>query len=155
MEDTHKIKWLAPEYEEKIQSNDWFWALGIIIFAIVVTSIIIGNYFFAVLILIGGFMLGYLNQKKPKIIEHEIQKEGIRLGNYILEFKNIKSFWIHKEEKNPSIFIRTHKIFTPMLKIPIEARHYEAIRNYMSSKEIKEEEITEHFTDKIMEFFGF
>ena len=34
-----KLEWSALEYEEKNQSNDWFWALGVIVVAGSITSI--------------------------------------------------------------------------------------------------------------------
>ena len=48
MEPNQKLEWSALEYEEKVQSNDWFWALGVIIVAGSITSIIFANYFFAI-----------------------------------------------------------------------------------------------------------
>ena len=45
---------------------DWFWALGIIIIASAVTSIIFENYFFAIPIVLGGILLAVLPIKNQK-----------------------------------------------------------------------------------------
>ena len=64
----NKITWSAFEYEHKEKNNDWFWALGIIIVAGALTSLIYGNYFFAMLLIIGGVLMGYFAKKTPRII---------------------------------------------------------------------------------------
>ena len=40
-----KIIWSALEYEDKIRSQDWFWALGIIVITSSIAAIIFENYF--------------------------------------------------------------------------------------------------------------
>jgi hypothetical protein len=50
MNPNEKLSWSALEYEEKIRSSDWFWALGIIVVTSSVAAIIFGNYFFATLL---------------------------------------------------------------------------------------------------------
>ena len=74
-----KLVWSALVYEERDRSPYWFWALGIIVVAGTITSIIFSNYFFALLLVISGLLLGYFAIKKPEEISYEINSNGLKL----------------------------------------------------------------------------
>ena len=71
------LNWSALEYEEKERSNDWFWAFGIIIVAGSIASIIFANYFFAILLIIGGILLAFFSIKKPENVSYELNEKAI------------------------------------------------------------------------------
>jgi hypothetical protein len=149
-----KIAWSALEYEEKERHPDWFWALGVIIFASSVTSIIFGNYFFAILLIVGGLLLGFFAIKKPDLIFYELNEKGLQIKDRIYPFENIKSFWVQKE-KTPTLFIRSERLLLPIISVPIEENLIEKIHSLMLVKNIPEEEMKEHPSEKIMESLGF
>ena len=162
MEDSNeKIEWSALEYEEKDRSNDWFWALGVIAVAGSITSIIFGNYFFALLLLIGTFLLGFLAVKKPEIITYEINEKGVKILNRLYPYEKIKAFWVQKRsatagnELPPMLFLKTNRLVVPIMSIPLEDAHTEGIRGMMLSKNITEEEMREHPSLKVMDSLGF
>ena len=73
------LQWSALEYEEKERSKDWFWALGIIVVTSSIASVIFGNYFFAVLLILGGFLLGFFATKKPEMVQYELTERGLKI----------------------------------------------------------------------------
>lgn len=155
-----KLEWFAPEYEEKERSADWFWALGIIVVTSSVTSIIFGNYFFAVLLILSGILLGFFAIKKPETIHYELNNQGLKVRTRLYPYENIKSFWVQVDpnsEKNlkPMLFIKSERAFMPMISIPIESYMADDIRAIMLSKNVAEEEMQEHASQKIMESLGF
>ena len=154
-----KLSWTAPEYEEKEKSTDWFWALGIIVITSAITSIIYGNYFFAILLLLGGTLLGVFAKKKPSMISYELNENGLHIGDRIYIFDHIKAFYVQEHNDNkqhkPTLFIKTERPFMPILSIPIENEWVNEIHNLMLEKNIKEEEMREHVSEKIMESLGF
>jgi hypothetical protein len=156
-----KLEWSAPEYMEKKQGTDWFWALGIIILASAVASVIFGNYFFAILIVLGGILLIVFAIKKPEMVFYEINDKGIKMRDRLYPFENIKSFWIHIDPSakeggvNHIFFIRSERIFMPIITIPIEEKYALQIRDIMLSYNIPEEEMKEHPSVQIMEKLGF
>jgi len=149
-----KLEWSSLEYEEKERSADWFWALGIIVVTSTLAAIIYGNYFFAALLLVSGFLLGHFATKKPDEIFYEINQKGIKIGNQLYPFENIKSFWVQIEPK-PILFVHTERIFMPMISIPIEDAWAEDIHALMTAKNIPEQEMKEHVSEKIMDSLGF
>ena len=158
MDALEKLEWTALEYEEKEKSQDWFWALGITIFAASAAALIYGNYFFAALIVLGGVLLGFMAVKKPDTIHYELNHKGLKIESHIYLYENIKSFWIEMSEY-PKLFIRTERVFMPVIAVPIGnilgRASAEEIYESMIGQGIPEEEMREHPATHIMEFFGF
>lgn len=155
-----KLSWTALEYEEKDRSPDWFWALGIIVVTSAIASIIFGNYFFAVLLILSGLLLGFFAIKKPDVVSYELNVNGLKIRNRLYPYENIKSFWVQlgtTRETNlkPILFIHSERAFMPILSIPIMAEMAEDIHSIMLSQNIVEVEMKEHPSEKIMEVLGF
>ncbi len=143
-----------PEYEEKERSVDWFWALGFIVVASTITAIIYKNYFFAGVLILGGTLLGHFANKTPSIISYELNDKGLLINDRLYLYENIKAFWV-RTETLPMFFVKSERIFMPILIIPIEKEDGEEIRKIMQSKEIEEIEMKEHPGEVVMEYLGF
>jgi hypothetical protein len=155
-----KLEWSALEYEERERSPDWFWALGIIVVTAAIASLIYSNYFFAVLIIIGGLLLGFFAIKHPDMVFYELNDKGLKIRTRLYPYENIKSFWVQSNKSpelpvKPTLFIKTERIFLPVMGVPITDVMAPRIRTIMLEKNILEEEMVEHASEKIMEFFGF
>ncbi len=155
-----KIDWSALEYEEKERSKDWFWALGIIVVTSSIASIIFGNYFFAALLVLSGVLLGFFSVKKPDMVPYELNMRGLKIRNRLYVYENIKSFWVQVDTSGegklkPILFIKTERLFMPIISIPIESNMARSIRSIMLSKNVIEEEMKEHPSLSIMESLGF
>ena len=154
MDPLEKLEWSAPEYEEKERTRDWFWALGVIIVTASLPSVIFGNYFFAVLIILGGVLLGFFAIRKPEIISYEINNRGLKIKTRLYPYENIQSFWVALE-KTPMLFIKSERMFMPIISMPIDGATANDIRAIMLAQNIPEEEMREHVSEKIMEVLGF
>lgn len=155
MDSNKKLEWTALEYEEKERGNDWFWALGVIVVASSVTSFIYSNYFFGLLLIIAGILLVIFAVKKPDLVFYELNEKGLKIRNRLFPYENIKSFWIKKEGEKPMLFIKSERLFMPIISMPINPNHMEEIKNAMLSKNVLEEEMKEHVSEKIMDSLGF
>ena len=170
MEQLNKLEWKALEYEEKERTPDWYWALGIIVIAGAIISVIIKNYFFALLLLLAGILMVMFTVKKPELVTYEINKKGVKIKNRIYLFEAINSFWVQKnptdedrelrgdlgeEYLSPTLFIKTNRIFAPIIPIPIEEAFADNIRAIMRNHDVKEEFMKDSQADKIMDFLGF
>src|ERR1035437_6245935 len=142
MNSNQKIEWFALEYEEKERSADWFWALGVIVVAGSVASIIFGDYFFAILLLLGGISLGFFAVKKPNMISYELGEKGLKIRGELYPYENIKSFWVQansdtetdlpaQTEKKPTLFIKSGRFMMPIISMPIDVTQAEKIRSLM------------------------
>jgi hypothetical protein len=162
-----KINWSALEYEERERSKDWFWALGIIVVTSSIAAIIFNDYFFAVLLILSGILLGFFAIKKPETIFYELNDKGLKISNRLYPYENIKSFWVQIEQPKPNhrqdtetiikplLFIHSERVFMPIITIPIEEEYANEIHSLLFSKNITEVEMKEHPSEKIMEALGF
>ena len=154
MEEKEKIEWSALEYEEKERSVDWFWALGIIVVAGSITSLIYGNYFFAILLILSGILLGFFAIKKPEMVSYELNKKGLKIKTRLFPYESMKSFFVQTTPK-PMLFVKSSRMFMPILSMPIEDNLAEDIRSVMLSNNVQEEEMKEGPSERIMERLGF
>jgi hypothetical protein len=159
-ESDNKLIWSALEYEEKERSQDWFWALGIIVATSSIASIIFENYFFATLLVLGGLLLWWFAIKKPETVVYELNEKGLKIRDRLYPYESIKAFWVQVDftpESNvkPMFFIHSERAFMPVLSLPINIDIAEDIHSIMTSKEIAEVEMKEHPSEKIMELLGF
>ena len=155
-----KLEWSAFEYEEKERNKDWFWALGIIVVTGTIASFIYGNYFFAVLIILGGILLGVFATKKPEEVFYELNDKGLRIRNRLYLYRDINSFWVRNEgsaeENLPAmLFIKSERVFMPIVGVHLVNEIVNEVREIMLSKNIPEEEMQEHVSEKIMDYLGF
>ncbi|OGI71350.1 hypothetical protein A3B84_00600 [Candidatus Nomurabacteria bacterium RIFCSPHIGHO2_02_FULL_35_13] len=155
MDSDEKLEWTALEYEEKERGNDWFWALGVIVVAGSIASFIYSNYFFGLLLIIGGVLLGAFAIKKPDLVFYELNEKGLKIRNRLFPYKNIKSFWVKIDGEKPLLFIKSERLFMPIISMPVEQDFAEKIKNFMLSKNVSEEEMKEHPSEKIMDSLGF
>ena len=125
-----RLEWTALEYEEKERSQDWFWALGIIVVTSSVAAIIFGSYFFAALLVMSGLLLGFFAVKKPDTIHYELNNQGLRIRTRLYPYENIKSFWVQTGAK-PTLFVKTERVFMPVISITIENDIAEDIHSIM------------------------
>lgn len=154
MDAIEKLEWTALEYENKERGKDWFWALGVIVVTAGATSIIFGNYFFALLIVLGGILLGFFAIKKPDTISYQLNAQGLKVGTRLYPYDNIKSFWV-QIEPTPTLFVKSERMFMPILSIPITESMAPEVHDIFTFKNIPEEEMREHISDKIMDSLGF
>ena len=156
-----KLEWSALEYEERERSTAWFWALGIVVVTSSIAAIIFGNYFFAVLLILSGVLLAFFATKKPDTVSYELNEKGLKIRTRLYPYANIKSFWVQNalgadgNPLKPILFIKTERIFMPIISIPIEEIVTEDLRSVFLDAGVPEEEMREHASQKIMEYLGF
>jgi len=156
-----KINWSALEYEDKERHVDWFWALGVIVVAGAIASIIFANYFFAIFWIIAGLLMGYFAIKKPDMISYELNEKGLKIQDRIYLYDKMKAFWVQKpltddgKAMKPALFIKSERIVVPIFSVPIEEDSIAIIHDMMLAHDVLEEEMKEHPSEKIMEALGF
>ncbi|MES2213854.1 MAG: hypothetical protein V4465_00470 [Patescibacteria group bacterium] len=116
---TFIIEWDAHEYEHKERSEDWFWAVGIITVAVAVASIVLGNYIFAVLVLLSAFSLALFINRLPDHVHIVVDEEGVSKENVKYLYSTLRSFWIDTDHPHKKIILRSKKMFMPLIIVPL------------------------------------
>lgn len=149
------LRWSAYEHEHVERSSDWFWALGIVAVSVAITSILLHDFLFAVLVLVAAFTLALLAQTPPDLSQFEVSDRGVRINGALHRYDEIISFWVEDEHHTdrPLLLIDTTKFLSPNLIIPIEHIDPHEIRAYLKER-TEEVPMKEPYAHKIMEFFG-
>lgn len=149
------VYWEAPEHHHNEKTSDWYWILSIIAIAGSVTSIILGNVLFGVVIILGAMTVFVTSHRKPRVIEFEVSERGIRIEDTLYPYATLESYYLDEENHiNPQLIAKSKKMFIPLIIIPIPDEYITEIENIVSSR-IPEEHLEEPFSHRLLEFVGF
>lgn len=150
------LSWSAPEYHHKERTIDWFWGLGIVVVAGSVASVLLGNFFFAIFIIISGGLLWHFSVTKPEVLSIDIKEDGIYVNKDFFRIDKIKGFDIHGEEGAGGILILDiDRNFSPILTLPIDKGVSLGMLEQILVSSIERKEMQEPFTHAIMDKLGF
>ena len=149
------LQWQAYEYEQTDKSPDWFWALGIISLSVAVTSIILNNLLFAILVIVSAITLSIFARRDPDLLQIEVNQKGLILEKKFYPYGSLESFWVEDTEVNPKLLIKSTKTFSPLIVAPLSPDvDKEELRDYLLDN-VDEEEHSEPLAQKMMERLGF
>ena len=153
--DDDTILWHGPEYKHKNKTVDWFWAVGIIAVSGTVASILFKNYLFAIFLIVSTFLLFVFSIKKPKTLEFELTKKGIRYNSSFIPFHSIKAFWIDEDNTDyPMLYLETDHLLSRITSIPLTDISSDIIKSFLK-KYIPFKEIEDTRTRRIIEIIDF
>ncbi|OHB10413.1 MAG: hypothetical protein A3H60_00250 [Candidatus Zambryskibacteria bacterium RIFCSPLOWO2_02_FULL_44_12b] len=149
------IEWDAHEYEHKERSPDWFWAVGIISVSIAVAATIFGNIIFGLLVLIGAFALSLFTNRHPNSTHVIVNEKGVTRDRIHYPYSSLESFWIDTDHPHKKIFLRSEKMFMPLIIVPLgESVDVDNLHESLSQF-LSEEFHSLPFVEKILEYLGF
>ena len=154
MNKTQFIEWETQEYEHKNRSPDWFWSVGIMAVAGAITSIILNNILFAVIIILASFSLLIYARRHPDTIIVTLDNKGVRIDKYFYPYHTLESFWVEENDGPPKIILKSQKLIMPYIVVQIENVDPNKVRRYLE-KYIPEVFHNESHFHKIMERLGF
>ncbi len=151
----YEIHWEEYEYDFSEKSTDWFWALGIVAISIAVTAVILNNFLFAILILVGAFALAIYAVREPNLVIYEVNQRGVVVEDKLYLYNSLDSFWIDYTDEKPKLLISSKKMLIPHIVIPIgddvDTNH---LRDYLLDY-VDEEEQGGSLSTIIMKYLGF
>lgn len=149
------ISWQAPEFIHYEKTSDWYWGLGIITLALLIGAILLGNFLFGILLLIGGFSLSLYGAKKPDTVQFIIDSRGITINKNLYTYDNLNSFWINNlNPEKEELLIESKKTFMPQISIALDNVNSENVRQYLL-KNLKEEKKELSLTTAIAKILRF
>jgi len=121
--------WQGPEYKAYPKNKRWYLIATSILIAIIAYALITNSPIMAITFILIG-IVGYIHlQKKPRVLDFTISRDGVSAGNEIYEFDQIKSFWIFYEPPHTRILsLHTKGSLIPFVHIPIHQEDPSKIR---------------------------
>ncbi|MDB5264946.1 MAG: protein of unknown function with transrane region [Parcubacteria group bacterium] len=115
-------EWDGMEYTFDEKGGDWYWALGIIAVAGTIASVLFGNIILAFVILAASGTLALQTLRPPQMRHFSITEAGIVVDGRLHPYEEMLSFSVLEyadETIPPSLSIKTKKLLSPHLVIPI------------------------------------
>jgi hypothetical protein len=115
------FSWKAPEYEHEEKHPRWYILMGGILLAVIIYALVTNSLLMAITFILIG-MLGYIYaEREPRMIQMEINSDGIQVDNYFYKYEDLKSFWIFYEvEENIKLLsFHSKKTFLPHIHVPV------------------------------------
>jgi hypothetical protein len=148
------IEWQAKEYNHKEKSVDFLWAIGLAALVACGVAIYMGNYVFAIFILVSGGCLIMFSIREPENVNFAVKTEGVVVGKDTYGWKSLKGFNIIKGEPYGKLLIHTSKYFLPIYTIPLPSGIKDHVKESML-KFIPQAEIEESRSMQFAEKIGF
>lgn len=152
---TRAVTWEAPEHHHLEKGSDWFWVLGIVATAIAVAAFLLGNYLFALLIVIAGGLIGIIANREPEVIIFFVGTRGIRIGNELYPYNTLNAYDLNEDpERGAQLLLRSRRLFMPLLIVPIPEEYVDDIEDLIAPR-LPHVELEEPFVHKFLEIIGF
>ncbi|MEI6316473.1 MAG: hypothetical protein WCO65_01960 [bacterium] len=150
-----RISWQIEEYSHREKTPDWYWALGIVAITGAIIAIMHHDVLFGIIIILGGFIMGYYAAREPDIIDVSINQDGITFNNHLFLFEKIKGFAVEEHTMGNKLLIETSRAVAPLISIPLpETLDTEGLHELLKTK-IKEKDLHEPTAHRIIEHIGF
>jgi hypothetical protein len=146
------IRWEAHEYEHSVKERPWYWAVGIFAGGLAIASLILQNYLFAVICIIGGFTVMLVGSTRPPRHTYSLTENGFMVGRDLIPFEKITRFSISEDE--PRHLTIESKTLVGVVKAPLEGVDFRAIRMEFKNQNIPEEEKLDALVDRVAKTIG-
>ena len=143
----------------KEKTVDWYWLLGAVTLLAAFTVGFYGNYLFSGIIVLGGFLLGFVGSKDTKDHVCEISEGGISLEGIFYSYEDISSFYIFTEgeQKRFKLLLQLKRTIHPFLSVSVASLKEEEIdllQNFLKGK-LPEKKRHPTLSDFVSEVIGF
>ena len=122
------LSWSAPEFVRHDKGPAWFIILGIVVGIFFIISLLMKNYFFAVLILMAGGLIYIHALKHPRTLKFSLSEEQLKVGDHIFHLSDLKSFWIFEDPDVRLLRLETKRTFMPQLHLPLGDQQPQTLR---------------------------
>lgn len=116
------FEWHGKEYRSEEKNADWYWALAIIAFALVVVCVLFNNLLLAFVVAAAATVAAIQTAKQPRIHRFAITEEGVMIDTRLYHFREMLHFSVLEyadETMPPSLSLKTKYLLAPHLVIPI------------------------------------
>lgn len=148
-----KIEWQAYDRLEQHHCPDWYWAVSVIALSITVTSVLLNNILFAILVVISTVVLFLRTLQKPQLVKYELTNRGLWSNKDFSPFTTLESFWVTDNE-SAKLIIKSKGLIIPLSVISLGDTDPEMVRDFLRDY-LPETEHEEPLAKHIMEYLGF
>jgi hypothetical protein len=150
------MEWKAREFIQYPRHKSWYILLLVISGILVIYSIIVTNYLFAIIVVMLAIVINTLTRKEPQMLNIAITTKGVKIDEKLYTYDDdLASFWIlyNPPDLKTLNFSRKQRI-APDLVIQLENQNPLKVRELLLDHLTEDVEKEEHPVDKIARRFG-
>ena len=146
-----EFNWKIEERNFMPKTTEWFWALGIFAFALIVFAILLKNYLLIVIVALAALIIYINKNKQPETINFYLDDNGLYIEDKFHSYDSFESFWIFPGEKQEFVLHRKER-FIPLLAVPFHENDESQIRKILTDH-LPEKEEHESLIDSLSKRF--
>jgi hypothetical protein len=148
------ITWSVMTHNHNERTADWYWALGLVVVVGAAACVWLGDFLFALIVLLGGGCVGWLAARGPREHEVKITERGIALDGTLYRWQGVRSFWVERDMEPPHLLLTLAGFLTPHLMLRLDDHSQaEAVRAHLI-RFVNEEEQHPHVGEHIAQMLG-
>src|SRR3989344_2304059 len=125
--------WEVNEYEKHDRNKRWYVITAVVGVALLLYSVISGNYLFALVVVLFGIVLFLQDMQQPMQVSFAVTETGIVVGSTYYPFKEITNYWIiYNPPEVKNIYFTTDSILKHRLQVPLLDNDPRPIRDYLN-----------------------
>lgn len=149
------LEWSSYEHEYRIRGPYWFLYPLTAATAGIVFGITTHSYLFAAFVVIAFLMLTYYAKQPPRMLNFVIEKRGVWMGDKLLDYSKVKSFWIFTHAfMAPELLLETASPINPLVHIRLEGVDPDVVKRAIS-RYLPEKEQQDSASHQITRIIGF
>jgi len=114
------LEWKIKEFNQYPKSAVWYRWYCLIFLCLIIVSILLKNLLMTIFLILAAVLVYVYSIKQPRTIKIAITAEGVKVGKFLYDFDELKSFWIfYKPPEIKELSLRSKKFFMPYIKIPL------------------------------------
>jgi hypothetical protein len=150
------MEWQALEYQHRPKANEWYWWVGAAGLLVILLAAWWQNFLLIVFTAIATFTVMLLGARPPQTLTYSLLPKGIRLGQQLYPYDNLKSFWVIDEPvERRKIIIESQRFFMPHITIPLPTEvNADEVKQYLLAH-LPEQKHDESIADIVGDALGF
>lgn len=101
------LAWEAPAfaYYEKSQR----WLIAVIVIGLILAGFFLWtrNYSALAVVLVGSWVVVDQGRRKPDTVKYSVDEQGFHIGERLLSWSQLKSFWLVNSNEHPHLYLET------------------------------------------------
>jgi len=146
-----EFNWKIENRNFMPKTTEWFWALGIFGFALIVFAILLKNYLLIIIVGLAAFIIYGNKNKQLETINFRLNDNGLYIEGKFYSYDDFESFWIFPGER-PEFVLRRKELFIPLLTVPFHENDEMQIRKILV-EHLEEREERESLIDLLSKRF--
>ena len=143
------IAWQAEEYEAYRRDMKWYIGFGVIVALMLTYCVITRQWIFLALTVVMAGAVLLLGKLQPKVMQYQIDDQGVHMNDKLLQFDRLKTFWISEGDNRMHLNLISTAKLMPIIAIKIDPQNKDQIRMILGVRLPESNRQHEDWIDKL------